>query len=451
MYTCSKEKNGVVKTNWLEVEPMMKKISPEIAEMINGLSPPNKYPLYLVYLPYGMMKGDTESSFLPTQDNSICKLSDPNLPKELINDLGYGMYTSPFGMILENSLEYYIEHDNQIIPYDIATPGYIFHKTSLLNTKSSRNYSPNGILQASAGARTAFSLPSMNNFNNILKLNSGLDSKFIIPKKYADHGILFKQILSSNSVSSKWRTCLLYFSNDWMEKLRHDKAWTELKNHILNKDRLEGEFESKNVFYEIFYSYVQAKHNLKVTNPYLTQTIYHLFKIALGKMPGYSPAESSLHLPLNEIQDCLYNIYNIDNHPSIMVPNKFYFDDNNKPIYYSLQMPTMPNLSIKRNKRISANKEIEAINLMASDYIDEMKKKGSILNNTVFEEMAKQTSFSYYHNVPTDKNLVKHSKTLPSEDTRFLLNYIDLPNKPFCHEAQFLRGCIKISANQGDL
>lgn len=445
MYTENNEKKGVVKTTWTKIRTLVHQAEPTLATLIDTLSPGADYPLYLIYLPYGTLKGDTESSLLPTIDGNILRLSDPSLPQDIKNDLGYGMSSSPLGMVLENTLEYYIEFGDIVVPNEIVGPGYIFNKSILLNTGSNENYSPNGIYKAAAGARTAFSLPSISNFNSILKLNSCLGTKLKTPKKYSEHGDIFKKICSSHIINSGWRTCLLYFSKKWIDSMINDPSWKDVIIYMYKIDKKESMFESQNSSHDFFYTYVQSKHNMN-TNSYQTKTLYHLFKLALGKAPGYAPATSEEYLPLNSIQQCLYDFYRIDQHPTIMVPTQIGFNNSHGPVYYSLQTPTMQSYYTKRNQKISANKEIEALDLMIPGFLHEMSKTDGMVSTTTFNSVAPKIKFEYYHNVPPQgEHSIKHSKVLQDEDDRFLYNTTNYEKKDFCYESQFLRGCIKVN------
>lgn len=341
MYTQTDSRNGVVRVFWKDIHQRVEVASPEFAKLVNKLSPGNDYPLYLLYLPYGMLKGDTNSSYLPSLDGNFYKLTDPNLPSEIINDLGYGKLTSPLGMILENEIEYFIETDQDIFPYDIASPGYIFNKSILLNRKSRRNYSPNNILKASAGSKTSFLIPSISSYSNIVKLSNCIGKKINTPKKLSEHSNVFKAILQSEAVDSDWRVCLLYFSEKWINSISQDIAWIELKSYIMDHDRILHQYESNNTFYELFFSQTQKKNNLITSNPYITNTAIHLIKIFLGEMPGYIPATDTRAIPLKELQTAFTEYYELDSHPTFMIPCKFKFETDVTPVYYSLQYPTM--------------------------------------------------------------------------------------------------------------
>ena len=98
------------------------------------------------------------------------RLSDANAPKDIIKNLGYGQNSSPLGMLLEKSLEYYIDLKklNIAIPWQIYSPGSFFPLARFLKNKSGRTYSPNGLLTVVSGTRSAFMLPKIGSSPNHL-------------------------------------------------------------------------------------------------------------------------------------------------------------------------------------------------------------------------------------------------------------------------------------------
>ncbi|WP_183145278.1 hypothetical protein [Legionella jordanis] len=412
MYTEIDLRNGVVRVLWEDIHKRVEIACPEFAKLVNKLSPGKDYPLYLLYLPYGMLKGDTQSSYLPMMDGGFCKLTDANLPKQIVNDLGYGKYTSPLEMILENEIEYFIETDHEIFPYDIASPGFIFNKSILLNRKSTRNYSPNGILKASSGSKTAFLIPSISNYSNIVKLSNSIKQKINAPKKLSEHSNVFKTIVNSEVIKSDWRVCLLYFSEKWINSISQDLAWIELKSFIMDHDRISHQFESNSTFYELFFSQTQKNNNLITSNSYITNTAIHLMKICLGEVPGYIPATDHRSLPLRELQNAFTKYYELDSHPTFMIPYKFKYEIDKTPVYYSLQHPTMPSSLIKRNDRTSANSELKFLDYILPSFIDALHFPNNMLSGTTLEEMARLVKFEYFHNVPCGSNFILNSALL---------------------------------------
>jgi hypothetical protein len=433
---------GVVKTYWSAVRNRFMKVDPHLTSLIDNVSP-DEMPIYLIYLPYGMLKGDTNSSYLPLLDGNSIKLSDQNVERQIIKDLGYGMFTSPLGMILNNYIEYYIEFDDQVFPYQISGPGTIFNKGILLKNKSSRNYSPNGILTATAGARTAFMLPSINSHNGINKLSKLINQELTTPRKNTDHFSLFKAINQRDN--GKWKVCLAYFSEIWIKQLLADPAWVEIKNYILEGKNNNDSFSANSAYYDIFYSKAQKDRNLRTSSPYLTNTAIHLVKVALGEHPGYIPAINENMLPIENIQNVISEAFQLKKTPTIMIPHSLNYENENTPVYYSMQNPTTPHFLTKKNEQVTANQEIDVINGILSKFIEEMSKTDSLLAGTVFSDLSKKITFNYFHNYPPkDNDLIKSSRFLSDLDPRFTYCSHEKNYKEFSFEGQFLRGCVQI-------
>lgn len=444
MYSVNDIKKGVVKTEWKLVRERFLKVDPILTDLIDDLSPDSSYPIYLVYFPYGMLKGDRNNSYLPLVDGSFCKMNSSTVSSEVLNDIGYGMNSSPMGVILDKYLEYFLEFDNQVMPYLTAGPGTIFNKGILANKKSlGRNYSPNGIVKATAGTRTGFMLPSINNHNGISSLKQKIGIDVIAPKCINDHFKIFQSI--SSGIDSSWNLCLSYFSQKWIDSLLHDAAWSKLRTYILNEKSNKDSFNAYSPYYEIFYSLIQKKDNLRTSSPYLTNTAIHLIKVALGEAPGFIPATSDDLLPLNEIQNVIAESFKLKKTPTIMIPHSLQYEVNKYPVYYSMQHPTSLHFLTKKNERVTANTEMGYVNDILSSFLNGMNCDNSILKGTAFETLTKNVEFNYFHNYPPrDSKLISNTKKLNKIDPRF--NYFNSDeNKEFCHEGQFLRGCVQVN------
>lgn len=55
------EKKGLVRIYWKDIRARIGKIEPKLTKIIDELNPDHTFPLYLAYLPYGTLKGDTIS------------------------------------------------------------------------------------------------------------------------------------------------------------------------------------------------------------------------------------------------------------------------------------------------------------------------------------------------------------------------------------------------------
>ena len=443
MYTSIDENEGLVRTNWEYARDKFNLVDPHLTKLIDKVSPNNNMCIYLAYFPYGTLKGDTHSSYLPLLNNKVCKLNDPHIDKKIIKELGYGMKSSPLGMILDKSLEYFIEFDDQVFPYQIDNPGTIFNKGILLKRKSIRNYSPNGILKATAGARTAFMLPSINSHNGINKLSKKTDVELTTPRKLTDHFEIFKAIneYSNNS----WKACLAYFSEDWVQNILNNPSWIEIKNYILEGKENNDSFNANSPYYEIFYSKAQKDRNIRTSSPYLTNTAIHLIKIAIGEHPGYIPATTEQLLPLTSIQSQISDSFQLKKTPTVMVPHSLIYETEKHPVYYSMQFPTSPHFLTKKNEKVTANQEIDYLDSILNKFIEEMTKENSLLSGTVFSEISQNIRYNYFHNYPPkESKLIKNSRELLTLDSRFSFCSCENTYNDFSFEGQFLRGCIQI-------
>jgi hypothetical protein len=447
MLTTIDERKGLVKTCWENVRHRVSMVAPQFAKIVDSLSPGKSFPLFLAYYPYGDLKGDTISPFLPKTGGGNYRLNDKNIPKEVIDHLGYGSTSSPLGMLLEKKLEYYIDlKDIGItIPWQVLSPGAFFPLGRLLQNQSSRVYAPNGLLSAISGARSVFMLPKIGCLTNHILLQRDYNVQSSPPKSLYEHWNIFKQIVTSNA-DNQWRSCLIYFSKKWGDKIDNDKAWQPLRNFLLTQGWKNHEYERNHLYYNIAYSLIQNKRNLK-PNPYLVDTARHLFTVALGAVPGYAPLCDNDLLPLEDIQKAFVESYKQEKYiPTIMGPSHFYLEESHHPVYYSLQYPSTLSFSPKSRKISSTIFEIRELKHIVDIFTEELSKENSLLADTIIHDIAKEAQFSFFHNNTDRHQLIQPSKKIIEHDNRFRSNfsYKAAMNSTFASDAPFLRGCVSI-------
>ncbi len=443
------EGKGLVQITWDKVRQRVKKVSPEFVNIIDNLSPDDSFPLYLAYYPYGDLIGDTESLFLPTVDGESYRLTDENIPKEVKKNLGYGSQSSPLAMLLDKNLEYFVDiKDVDIsIPWKICKPGTFFPLNRILQNKSDRIYTPNGILTTVSGARSTFMLPKIGCYTNHLMLQRDYNIESPPPKSLNDHWDVFKQIVRSNPEENIWRSCIMFFSKKWVDKLHNDIAWHPLKKFLLELGWTNIEYVRNHIYYNIAYSVIQQKRNLK-PNPYLVDTAAHLFAIAVGANPGYVPASDNELLPLKSLQDAFVESYGQKKYiPTIMVPEHLVIENKtSSPVYYSLQHPTTLSFSPKSRSISSTLFELRELKHIMDVFSNELSKSNNILSDTIISEAAKKIEFSYFHNNVDNHKLIQKSDTIITYDKRFNAKYTykNAPNSSFASDAPFLRGCVSV-------
>lgn len=445
MFTEQDEKIGLVRTEWKNIRDRVGSVSPVFAKLIDSLSPGKDFPLYLAYYPFGELKGDTSSPFLPQITGGNRRLTDPNLPKEISQELGYGRTSSPLGMLLEKRLEYYIDIPKMkvTIPWQIFEPGAFFPLARFIQNTSNRIYTPNGLLTAVSGSRSIFMLPSIGCASNHAMLMRHYNISPQPPKSPYDHWHLFKDII--NHSNHDWRSCVLYFSDKWVDKIQNDNAWYPVKKYLLEMAWNSFEFERNHIYYNIAYSLIQNDRNLK-PNPYLSDTASHLFTIALGGVPGYSPACNDDSMPIKLIQDAFYHSYGLKKYiPTIMHPVHFLYENpSSRPVYYSLRYPSTFTFSPKSRKISSTLFDMRELKHIVNTFKSELVQDSNIFSDTVITEIAKNVDFSFFHNEVDPHGMISDSSTLEQYDDRFLQSRGSNPTAAFARDGSFLRGCIGI-------
>lgn len=447
MLTHNDEGKGLVQTYWSEIRHRIAKVEPTFAELVDGLSPDNSLPLFLAYYPYGELIGDTQGPLLPKINGGNYSLSDPNTPKEVLKHLSYSKGCAPLGMILDKNFEYFIELvDKGIsIPWSIHSPGKFISFARNLSNQSKYIYAPNGILSACSGSRSAFMLPNI----GCIVLHSSLKRDFNVqnspPKSLYDHWHIFKEITNSPVSNCDWRSCLVYFSENWVKKLHSDSAWLKLKLYLHELAWKYFEYERNRIYYDIAFSVIQHKRNLK-PNPYLADTARHLYTTALGAVLGYAPACDESSLPLKVLQKAFIESYGMKKYiPTILQPT--YFDFENKfPVYYSLQNPSTHIFSPKSRKMSSTLFEMRELQHLMQIFTEELSKDNSLCSDTIICRIANEVQFNYFHNKPDRHRVIQPSENIINLDNRFNFVYPELKvdNADFASDAKFVRGCISM-------
>ena len=447
MVTDIDEGQGLVKTSWEQVRERVAKVAPAFANIVDQISPNRKFPIYLAYRPWGDLEGDTKSLLLPNFKGDSYYLSDPDAPKEIQKDLGYGKDHSPFGMVLEKNLELFIDLKGKgiTIPYLFYPPGSFFPYARVLNRQQPRIYQPNGILSAVCGARSVFMLPNIGITTKHTNLQSDFNVKSPPAKRLYDHAQIFKEIVQSPAVDCSWRSCVMYFSKPWVQKLYEDPVWQPLKLFLYEQAWNMFEYERNRIFYELAFSIIQKQRNLQ-PNPYLADTARHLFAIALGVVPGYSPALNDDAVPVKILQEVFVESYGLKQLPTIMQPTHLHFEEERQPVYYSLQYPSTLVFSPQARRVPSVLNEMRELAHIMERVTDEFSKENQICSDTVIRTIAQEVGFNYYHNESDSHNVITHSETLAKQAPRFTNIHPDYkhPEAEFASDATFLRGCVRI-------
>lgn len=436
------EGTNFIKLQWKDIRNRVLKVNPTFAKIVDDLNPDKTFSVYLAYYSYGEVIGDIESPFIPTKSGRS-RLSNSSLPKDLQKDLGYGVDSSPMAMVLEKDLEFFIDlkEEGITISWLIYSPGSFFPYTTILGEKNNRSYAPNGLLTISSGARSTFMLPNIGCATNHANLQREFNIKSKAPKNLYEHWNVFKELCNSEELSCDWKSCLIYFSEKWVNKIQNDKQWIKLKLYFHDLAWLFSSYRRNHIYYDIAFSIIQKKRNLK-PNPYLVDTARHLFTAALGAAPAYIPATGDTALPMSCLQKVYNHSYGLKKYtPVIMQPTHFQFEQDILPIYYSLQNPSTFVFSPKSRKISSTLFEMRELEHIINIFVEELSDDYSICSDTIIGKVSKEIEFIFYHNKHDRHRTIRSSLEVTSHDPRFILKNF---NAKFASDSPFLRGCISI-------
>ncbi|STX55462.1 Uncharacterised protein [Legionella beliardensis] len=346
---------GIERVYWEDIRENFYNVAPEFTSLVDSISPNHNYPLYILNFPFGSIIGDDRSQFIPNGDGSFYRLTSSETPKNIFNDLGYGSDSSPLGMVLNKSMEFFVDlpEKNRTIPIAIMKPGNFFNFTRFLSEYKPLPYAPNSILNASAGARTIFSLPYLTCNTSFRKLEREIGVLSKLPSGPYDHWQLFKDMVNASSNKGNWNMQLIYFSKNWIDSIINDIKWNHVKSFLFQLAWKESEYTRNQFYFDIAYSLMQEKGNFSI-NPYLTDTARHILDIAVSAFPGLAPIVNDDLAPLKLIQHTLTYSYGLKKYiPTIIAPQYFLLANNSASVYYSMQYPTTRAFSPKTQNTIS--------------------------------------------------------------------------------------------------
>jgi len=446
MYTEHDERQGLVKTHWAHVRDRVHKVNPEFATLVDEIDPGKELPLFLAYYRYGDHKGDTISPIMPKMNGGCYRLLENEAPKEVFRHLGYGSAFVPLAIALEKKFELHMNLKNKkiTIPIIIYKPGDIFPFHIILKATQTRNYAPNGILETTSGCRSVFMLPYIGCMIQHCNLQRDFNTRIPVTKSTYEHWALFKELANHEALKSNWKSCLLYFSESWINNIINNPVWYKVKLFMYQYFWQTTEFRRNYFYYDFIFSMLQENINLK-PNPYLIDTAKHLFKIAMGEAAGFEPCVDEEALPLNILQKIFVESYGLKKYtPTIMNPEYFSLQKR-LPIYYSLQHPTTDVFSPKSREDNSALHDLRELSRVLKKLKTDLSDSKGLCADTVMYQIANSIDFNYFHNKEDEHRIIKLSSDVIKQDNRFNITQRQGETAKLSSDGKFFRGCISIS------
>ncbi len=363
---------SIKKTTWSEIRNRVSKVNFRLAEVIDAINPDESYSLYLARYPFGSKVVDEGIFHLPSSSGEVVPIDDNKINDCVRNDLNYLGTGVPSGIILEHTIHEVVTICGQMLPLGVVKPGSIFALWKKLDSDPS--FHPVNMFTLTAGARFIFMGPNISNLTQHRNLMRDFNLRLHPSKDLLGQWEIFKILANHPSNKEVWFAELLFFSSKWFEKIMNDQSWQPLKLLLLEEVWKKSGYERNNMLYNLAFSRAQANRNLK-PNPYLADTIKHLFAISSGVLPGFSPAINDACAPISLFQKIYVESYGLKYNPTIFIPSHFSLSNNVKPVYYFMSLPTTLEFSPKSRKVSNTIHSLSEVKHVMNVYLDEIKKK----------------------------------------------------------------------------
>lgn len=446
MLTTKSGKSIVVEeVNWNYVIKKSLLINPELAEMMTLIGDDANYKFYKASYQFGDPIIDNGNCYLSLATGGSIAFNDPDMPEQVRQNLSYNEIEDPLGLILNKSSEFYLS-DVKVEPKSIIHAGQLFGIPRAIDDNTHDNSTSVRALNLNAGSRSLFMLSGIGNSTCHSKLQEHYGIKSPTPDSSQDHWAVFADI--AKMANFPWRCEIIYFSRNWINKLKSD-AWALLAKRLMLQHRASYSIWHKveDVWNRAFQDIEQEK---ELTKHYPLQSLIiakQLFMLSANIMPGFRPAINDDSAPISAIKEAYSNIYYYKTGQqkySIIIMELAKFDmQKGDPIYFSLNQSIFKQNYLDASNKKSQITLLDEIRLATDNYLKIILKNKSHIKSLY--DMAKTTTFSFYHTNPDDYTKIFPAESLPNDDSRFK------QNEEFPYNSGFFKGCVKISRDLATL
>lgn len=431
---------------WKDVSSKVANLNPRLAKIINEIDPGDELPVYIARYPYGSVIVKNGIFHIPYSEGQITPINDVTIDSNIQNDLTYRGIGLPAGIVLEHSIHEAVTTCRQLLPLGVVMPGSVFALWKKLDNEAT--YHPINMFTITSGARFIFMVPNISNLEYHRNLKRDFNLSLPPPNELTDHWRLFTAIINSPANRCKWSTELLFFSKNWFSKICTDKAWKDLYLYLLEIAWKKSAYDRNNMFYRLAFSRMQSSRNLK-PNPYLTDTVKHIFMMAAGVLPGFSPVVDDMCAPNTVIQKAYIQSYGLKYTPTIFLPSHFTNHERSRPVYYSMHLPTMLEFSPKSRKITSTVSKLRELKYITEIFISEIKKKQLNIDNTIICKIAEEVKFDFFHNKPDHFDEIRLTAEMVHDDPSLLYCPGSISVRKFSDSGAAVRGCVRIANKNG--
>jgi hypothetical protein len=432
-------KVNVEALSWEQARVHVAKSNPGLAKAIDELSPPNSLKMIKARYSWAQSILKHGELQLPTEGGGTVSIRSPDVDSKLKKALLYN-YTMPAGIVLNNSIELFVEFDNQVIPFSLMKEGKIFALWSALDVQDSAHLGR--VWNINAGARSLYLTAKMTDAGSFKRLKKEFKLRSMPPKSFSEQYNVFKEISQREEFGSDWHVDLLFFTNDWLENLS-TPSWRLFREYLLNCFYHETAYLRNQVVFDYMFSCALKKRNLR-PDPYISDTARHLYGIAQGVNPGFKFVSCESAGPINRLEQIVDEVYGLKYAPNFIYADSYNIQSEKERIYYSLNNPTLMNFS-PRSKMSSSNLDSLRSLLYTIEKLNEVFDTDELgLSHTLMHQNISKSNFSGFHSESDATSSIIETTVLASLDEN-AKKKVETFGKPFCDFSTFLRGLICVS------
>lgn len=435
--TKDKRKINIEKLSVDDTISLLNTLLPELAKIMESCNI-NNFSFYKATYPFGSPIINNGKCYLPLSNGESIEFNDQNMPDDLAIDLNYDIETEePLSIILTKNSEFYMPNGNTTMPITIVNPGTILGipKAVSPDVDSSLGWNMN------AGVRHLIPLSRVTSRAMHSKLQKNHGVTLDVPLSVAEQWAVFVEI--AKYAKSTWACEVLYFPRKLI-KLLNDSSFVKLSENLLQIRRKSyNVWHNSALSWDTSFNTIEHAKRLLHYSSYALSTAKQLYIIGAKSAPGFRPATDDDSAPISLFNDIYANGYGLasENHSSIIMETASYNLNERKPVYYSVNYPTLARHNpdtFKGKSLISLMDDVEHITTACQEYIPELQPKIKSLH-----DVAVLTKFSFYHSHGDNdsyKNIL-NTDLIALEDERFTRNQYG----EFAAHSQFFKGCIKIA------
>lgn len=437
--------------NWAEIDSEIKHALPHLHEIISALSPGNELRLVRARYPFGTKIFHRGTLYLPNGPNSSVPFDHRSLPSDVTELLNYSCL--PLGINLNKCVEAYKDLGTAIHPFVVLEPELTIGTWEYLagNDNGYKSNATTSNISLSAGARSIFMLPKITDSTSHKRLKKTFAIKSYPPKSYYDHAQLFGDLINGKDQKNNWFCHVIYFTQDWYDKLFSDRQWSTLNSYIIQRSWLQSKAGRltplmDSIWFEFFQTVINSGRKINI---YLLDTVQRIFYIALGVLPAMKPNSTDNRLaPIESIQQIYIEDYKLKKYyPTVMTPSLFDIrSPDPKPVYYSLQCPTVISESFYNPYSVMDDLvELRELNRL---FCKVLEKVDLVIDGVSVSALSKLIKAEYFHTETYSTHEIMPTTAMVDGDPE-LIQFDGKPiqDRHFSDKSHFVKGCVRISKN----